>query len=129
MSAGPVETPADRLDLAGDGVRATLWTPDGGHLLTLWLLSGHTRLEGRFGASTVVITPRVRDRARDALRQSVAQMLGPDERPRMGIALLHHLLRIVYLAAKEARPDTLVITQSPHPSFADVTDMVRLKAT
>jgi CBS domain-containing protein len=43
-----------------------------------------------------------------------------------GIALLHELLRVVYDGAKEAKPDALVITQTPHPAFADVTDMVRL---
>jgi hypothetical protein len=43
-----------------------------------------------------------------------------------GIALLHELLRTVYTAAKEAKPDALVITHAPHPAFADVTDMIRL---
>ncbi len=43
-----------------------------------------------------------------------------------GIALLHELLRVVYAAAKEAKPDALVITQTPHPGFVDVTDMIRL---
>lgn len=43
-----------------------------------------------------------------------------------GIALLHDLLEIVYRAAKEAKPDALVITQAPHPAFVDVTDMIRL---
>lgn len=43
-----------------------------------------------------------------------------------GIALLHELLDIVYRAAKEAKPDALVITHTPHPSFVDVTDMLRL---
>ncbi|HEY3543347.1 MAG TPA: hypothetical protein VGK79_12475 [Gaiellaceae bacterium] len=43
-----------------------------------------------------------------------------------GIALLHELLRIVHDAAKAAKPDALVITHSPHPAFADVTDMIRL---
>jgi hypothetical protein len=43
-----------------------------------------------------------------------------------GIALLHELLSVVYAEAKHAKPDALVITQTPHPSFADVTDMVRL---
>ncbi len=43
-----------------------------------------------------------------------------------GIALLHELLSIVYAAAKEAKPDALVITHTPHPSFVDVTDMIRL---
>jgi hypothetical protein len=43
-----------------------------------------------------------------------------------GIALLHELLAVVYRAAKEAKPDALVITHTPHPGFVDVTDMVRL---
>jgi hypothetical protein len=43
-----------------------------------------------------------------------------------GIALLHELLAVVYAAAKEAKPDALVMTHTPHPSFADVTDMIRL---
>jgi hypothetical protein len=43
-----------------------------------------------------------------------------------GIALLHELLRVVYDAAKAAKPDALVITHTPHPSFVDVTDMIRL---
>jgi hypothetical protein len=45
---------------------------------------------------------------------------------RSGIALLHELLTIVYAAAKEAKSDALVITHTPHPSFVDVTDMIRL---
>ena len=43
-----------------------------------------------------------------------------------GIALLHELLAVVYRAAKAAKPDALVITQAPHPAFADVADMIRL---
>jgi hypothetical protein len=43
-----------------------------------------------------------------------------------GISFLHELLRVVYDGAKRAKPDALVITQTPHPAFADVTDMVRL---
>lgn len=43
-----------------------------------------------------------------------------------GIALLHELLRLVYDETKAAKPDALVITQTPHPAFGDVTDMVRL---
>ena len=43
-----------------------------------------------------------------------------------GISLLHELLRVVYAAVKNAKRDALVITQTPHPSFVDVTDMVRL---
>lgn len=46
--------------------------------------------------------------------------------PRWGIALLHQLLSTVYDAAKRVKPDALVITHTPHPGFADVTDMVRL---
>jgi hypothetical protein len=43
-----------------------------------------------------------------------------------GIALLHELLATVYGAAKAAKPDALVITQTPHPAFVDVADMIRL---
>jgi hypothetical protein len=43
-----------------------------------------------------------------------------------GIALLHELLSGIYSAAKAANPDALVITHTPHPSFGDVCDMVRL---
>jgi hypothetical protein len=43
-----------------------------------------------------------------------------------GIAALHALLGTIHRAAKAAKPDALVITHSPHPSFGDVTDMLRL---
>jgi hypothetical protein len=43
-----------------------------------------------------------------------------------GISLLHELLAVVYAAVKDAKADALVITHTPHPAFADVTDMVRL---
>ena len=43
-----------------------------------------------------------------------------------GIALLHQLLQVVYASVKEAKPDALVMTHTPHPAFADVTDMIRL---
>jgi hypothetical protein len=46
--------------------------------------------------------------------------------PEWGIALLHRLLETVYRAAKAAKPDALLITQTPNPAFADVSDMVRL---
>jgi hypothetical protein len=86
---------------------------------------------------------------RDFLAAMVARMLGPDgldadglkidftartpsgrglvlHGPGWGIALLHRLLDTVYRAAKAAKPDALVITHTPHPAFADVTDMIRL---
>jgi hypothetical protein len=43
-----------------------------------------------------------------------------------GIALLHELLATVHAAAKAAKPDALLVTHTPHPAFADVTDMIRL---
>jgi hypothetical protein len=43
-----------------------------------------------------------------------------------GIALLHRLLAVVHEAAKAAKPDALLITQTPNPAFVDVSDMVRL---
>lgn len=43
-----------------------------------------------------------------------------------GFALLHQLLAIVHAAAKEAKPDALLLTQTPHPAFVDVADMIRL---
>jgi hypothetical protein len=46
--------------------------------------------------------------------------------PRWGAALLHRLLELVYRAAKAAKPDSLIITHTPNPAFADVTDMIRL---
>jgi hypothetical protein len=87
--------------------------------------------------------------ARRALAAMVARMLGPDRIDAdglkvdftartpsgtaltahgdgWGIALLHELLRVVHDSAKEAKPDALLITQTPHPSFVDVTDMLRL---
>ena len=43
-----------------------------------------------------------------------------------GIALLHELLAVVRDAVKAAKPDALLITQTPHPAFVDVADMIRL---
>jgi hypothetical protein len=85
----------------------------------------------------------------EALRAMVARMLGPDgldadglkvdftargpvgraltaHGAGWGIALLHDLLRVVHDAAKEAKPDALLIVQTPHPAFVDVADMIRL---
>jgi hypothetical protein len=87
--------------------------------------------------------------AREELRRIVLQMLSADgldadglkidftartpsgraltsHGPGWGIALLHQLLAVVYAAAKEAKPDALIVTHTPHPSFVDVTDMIRL---
>ncbi|HSL63924.1 MAG TPA: hypothetical protein VK874_04630 [Gaiellaceae bacterium] len=87
--------------------------------------------------------------AREALRRVVRGMLAPEgldadglkvdftgrtpsghalrtAGPGWGIALLHELLALVHDAAKEAKEDALLITQTPHPGFVDVTDMLRL---
>lgn len=86
---------------------------------------------------------------RQILRDALAEMLGPDgldadglkvdftaqtpagpavdgPRPAWGVALLHRLLTLVYRYAKEHKPDALVVTHTPSPLFADVTDMIRL---
>ena len=46
--------------------------------------------------------------------------------PEWGFELLHRLLAIVYEETKRVKPDALVMTHTPHPYFADVTDMIRL---
>ncbi|TDD41511.1 hypothetical protein E1286_32540 [Nonomuraea terrae] len=43
-----------------------------------------------------------------------------------GLALLHELLATMYDAAKQVKPDALMITHTPHPAFAGVSDMIRL---
>jgi hypothetical protein len=43
-----------------------------------------------------------------------------------GVEAAHDVLSVIYGAAKLAKPDALVIGQSPNPYFADVQDMVRL---
>ncbi|MET4637976.1 hypothetical protein [Mycetocola sp. 2940] len=43
-----------------------------------------------------------------------------------GIAALHLLLATLHSAVRAAKPDALVITHAMHPSFADVSGMVRL---
>ncbi len=90
---------------------------------------------------------------RERLRRIVGQLLGPDgmdadgfkidftqwaptgrrlHRPGApadapwGIAALHTLLDTIYRAAKDKKPDALIVTHTPHPGFADVTDMLRL---
>ncbi|UBV44259.1 hypothetical protein LAJ19_13860 (plasmid) [Deinococcus taeanensis] len=43
-----------------------------------------------------------------------------------GVALLHRLLWILRDEAKRCKSDALVMTHTPHPVFANVTDMIRL---
>jgi hypothetical protein len=43
-----------------------------------------------------------------------------------GVELLKRLFSIIYSAAKEAKGDALIITQTANPYFGDVTDMLRL---
>jgi hypothetical protein len=87
--------------------------------------------------------------AREELRRIIDAMLAPDgldadglkidftartprgralahHGPEWGMALLHVLLATVHRAAKDAKDDALLITHTPHPSFVDVTDMIRL---
>lgn len=89
---------------------------------------------------------------RSRLRDLVAAMLGPDgldadglkvdftqrapsgatlrrtpdaDTDAWGVAALHLLLRTLYDAAKQAKPDALVITHAVHPGFGDCADMIR----
>jgi hypothetical protein len=51
----------------------------------------------------------------------------PDDSGRLfGIEAAHEIQRVIYEAAKEAKPDALIVGQSPNPYFADVQDMLRL---
>lgn len=43
-----------------------------------------------------------------------------------GVALLHTLLKLLRDEAKRCKPDALIMTHTPHPAFADVSDMIRL---
>lgn len=43
-----------------------------------------------------------------------------------GLELMKQYLSIIYSEAKRAKPDALVMTHTPHPYLADVTDMIRL---
>jgi hypothetical protein len=49
----------------------------------------------------------------------------PDSDGVWGVAALHRLVGRIRQAAKRIKPDALVITHTVHPSFGDVTDMVR----
>jgi hypothetical protein len=103
----------------------------------------------RTSDGTPVAVDPTNPRTRESLRESMCTLLAPDgldadglkvdytaDTPSgagltlhgdtWGIALLHELLAVVYGAAKEAKPDALVVTQTPHPAFVDVADMIRL---
>jgi len=43
-----------------------------------------------------------------------------------GMELLHDYVKLVYDAAKEAKPDAMIVTHCAHPYFADCTDVLRL---
>ncbi|WP_347977857.1 hypothetical protein [Microbacterium sp. ProA8] len=49
----------------------------------------------------------------------------PDSDGVWGVAALHRLVARIRTTAKSIKPDALVITHTVHPSFGDVTDMVR----
>jgi hypothetical protein len=46
--------------------------------------------------------------------------------PAWGLELLKRYLDILYRAAKQAKPDALLMTHTPHPYLADALDMIRL---
>ncbi|MEM8737063.1 MAG: hypothetical protein AAGG38_01100 [Planctomycetota bacterium] len=43
-----------------------------------------------------------------------------------GMELLHHYVKLIHDAAKDAKPDAMIMTHCTHPYFADVTDVFRL---
>lgn len=43
-----------------------------------------------------------------------------------GLELMKRYLGIIYDEAKDVKPDALIMTHTPHPYLADVTDMIRL---
>lgn len=43
-----------------------------------------------------------------------------------GIELLYTYFKVIYEAAKKAKPDSVIYTQTPHPYFVDVADVMRL---
>ncbi len=43
-----------------------------------------------------------------------------------GLELMRLYLKIIHDAAKEAKPDALIMAHTPHPYLADVVDMIRL---
>ncbi len=103
----------------------------------------------RNAAGMPVGTDPSNPRYEEALRASVRRMLGPDgydadgfkvdfsartpsgpglrrHGAAWGVELLHRLLEILYDEAKRTKPGALVMTHTPNPHFADVTDMIRL---
>ena len=125
----------------------------GQHVLLWWKAWDAEGLPAELCITDAAGTPLALDptnpAAREALTETITRMLAPDgldadglkvdftartpsgsslltHGDGWGIALLHDLLAVVYAAAKAAKPDALVITHTPHPSFVDVTDMIRL---
>lgn len=49
----------------------------------------------------------------------------PDSDGVWGVAALHRLVARIHATAKRIKPDALVVTHTVHPSFGDVTDMIR----
>lgn len=123
------------------------------HVLLWWKAWDPEGLDPELCIRTADGTPIALDptspAARDLLRRAMTELMSPDgldadglkvdftaRTPSgagltlagdlWGISLLHELLRVVYVAVKDAKRDALVITQTPHPSFVDVADMVRL---
>jgi hypothetical protein len=76
-----------------------------------------TRMLGDLDADGLKVDFLARTPSGTALRHS-----GPS----WGAALLHKLLKLVHDTAKAVKPDALIITHTPNPAFADITDMVRL---
>lgn len=95
-----------------------------------------------------ITLPRVRERIRDQVRQllspsgfnadglkldhvsaapGVYGMSFPEGSARLfGLEAVRSCLELIYGAAKEAKPDALIIGQSPTPYLTDVQDMIRL---
>lgn len=46
-----------------------------------------------------------------------------------GLELMKLLLQTIYAEAKRVKPDSLIMTHTPHPYLADVLDMIRLNDT
>lgn len=56
-------------------------------------------------------------------RSSLIQVHEPDV---WGIDLLHRYLENIYISMKNIKPNSLLISHTPNPSFCDVSDMLRL---